>query len=71
MALKQIIPKLINMVALKRADWVVDLRVYYALSLDTGLLRQEDCIDVRQHASLRDGHALQQFVELFVVQNGK
>ena len=28
LGLEQIKPKLINMVALKRADWVVDLKVY-------------------------------------------
>ena len=59
------------LVALKRADWVVDLMSTKFLSLGTGLLWQEDSIDVRQHAPLRDGHPLQEFVELFIVTDGE
>ena len=71
LGLEQIKPKLMNMVALKRPDWIVDLKLYYNLGIGPGLLRQEDGMDVWQYASLRDGHPLHQFVELFVVPDGK
>ena len=37
----------------------------------TGLLGQEDGLDVGQHTSLGDGHALEQLVQLLVVADGQ
>ena len=58
------------MVALKRADWVVELNVYYILDFGA-LLRKEDRVNIRQHTSLRQCHAFQQLVQLFIITNGQ
>ena len=61
---------MICLVALKRADWVVEWNVYYILRFEA-FLWKEDRVYVRQHTSLRQGNTFQQLVQLFVVADGQ
>ena len=63
------------MVAFRKAGWernkIKRWKSLVTLLAARGLLGQEDGLDVGQYASLSDGHALEQLVQLLVVADGE